>query len=161
MAQGEFRSTIYYHNNNPGYVDSIRLSVPTELVSPVSPLLFFSIQIDVYLRLLLFFHFQFERCHLFFTFWHVSSSSDKNSPFGFSYLPLTVDDGVQMFPAWKKFFLQKKNKYVLLPLLSIPNSIVLLFCRVFISSLHHKKNNFQFKKKKNNFQPKFFFLSEI
>jgi hypothetical protein len=39
-------------------------------------------------------HDAIDRYHVFFTFWHVSTSSDKSKPFSFGYVALTTGLGV-------------------------------------------------------------------
>jgi hypothetical protein len=63
----EYRSAVLYHNNSPNFIETVRLVIP---------------------------HDMFERCHVFFTFWHVSTSSDKSKAFAFGCLPLTNEQGV-------------------------------------------------------------------
>jgi hypothetical protein len=64
----EYHSTVFYHLNTPFYGETIRVNVPNDLL---------------------------DRCHLFISFWHVSTSK-KISCFSFSYLPLTTELGAVM-----------------------------------------------------------------
>lgn len=62
----EYRSSVYYHCNNPSYEETMLLKIDPAV---------------------------FSDCHLFMIFWHVSTSAKKSNPFAFAYLPLTTEAG--------------------------------------------------------------------
>ena len=78
----EYHSTVYYHLNTPFYAETVRLSIPENLME--------------------------RNCHLFISFWHVSTSK-KISCFSFSFLPLctehgnVIPDAEYKLPAFKAF----------------------------------------------------------
>ena len=79
-----FRSSVLYHSNNPIWRERICVRLAPEV---------------------------FEKCHLFFTFWHASSTAKKTSVFAFTFMRLTdiqangalVGDKEYNLQTWKSF----------------------------------------------------------
>jgi hypothetical protein len=81
-SETEYHSAVYYHLNNPNYEETIRLNIPPE---------------------------QLEKCHLLFTFWHISKTTKNSAPFAFGWLELTESTGAAIvddeykIPTFKPF----------------------------------------------------------
>jgi len=69
--QSEFRSVVYYHKNDPDFIETVRLSM--QWVPPAPEL---------------------KDCHILLLFYHASTNPKKTHVFSFSFLKLTDENGV-------------------------------------------------------------------
>ena len=93
--QSEYRSTVYYHNNEPEFRETLRIRIPEAAVTPADRARaktrgFGASSADRYRARAD----ELSKCHLLFVFFHASSNPKKTHPFAFTFLQLTNPEGV-------------------------------------------------------------------